>query len=108
MRFKKILGAIRTTEGLSPVFDAAVALAKNQGASLMLYHCMEFETLANLEDRIATVSALDASGAEKTHTEWIKRTLGLHQALLESMCVRAGEEGVGGVSSNWRETGERI
>lgn len=94
MGFKKILAAVRSTQGPSPVFEQALELAKNQDASLMIYHCMAAETLAEYEDRIVSVSTRDTAKVEKAFHDRLKENIEHRSAWLESLCNRAKKEGV--------------
>lgn len=96
MAFKRVLACIRTMEGLpSRVFERALAVARQgQDTTLMLYHCMKPQTLAEYEDRIETISELDASRVEQAFRERVQEGIAHHRAWLEQLSKRVQGEGV--------------
>lgn len=95
MAFKRVLASIRTMDGPSPVFARALAVAKQgQDTSLMLYHCMKLQTLAEYEDRIVTTSELNSSRVEQAFRERVREAIAHHQAWLEQLGERVRKESV--------------
>jgi nucleotide-binding universal stress UspA family protein len=95
MAFKRILAAVRATQGQSQVFEQALEVAgKEEGAVLMLYHCLQTKTLAEYEDRIVTTAEMDMSRVEQTFRDRVQSEIEHRRAWLGQLCLQAKEKGV--------------
>ena len=97
MEFKRILVAVdAASESKSPVFDAALVLAENSGAKLMIFQCLRQDTVAELEDRVGIGSQVDWNLAEaRQKRDNLRRPEIEHaKAWLEELCRTSASRGL--------------
>ena len=98
MKFKKILAAIDLSPMTTTVFDQALKLAKQEEASLKLFHCLRWRGInqdallligANVSHNVALDEELRQHRQERLQDE-------THQTrtLLEGWCQQAAKQGV--------------
>jgi len=93
MAFKKILAAVRSTKGHSPVLAKALELAKDEQARLMLYHCSEIDRSKDHPEQGLTTTQTDMD----TYKDRLKNKSGGNpktRAWLEGLCEQAKKNGI--------------
>jgi len=94
MEYRKILLALDMSDKGTVLFDKALDLAHKFDAGLALLCCLEQETVAEAEERVATVAALDMSASLRVHDRKRRNELTHVRAWLESLVQAAAERGV--------------
>ncbi|MFH1138514.1 MAG: universal stress protein [Pseudomonadota bacterium] len=95
MNFNKILICLdRNADRLTPVFERGLRLAEKEGSSLMLFHVVRQETLAELEDRVGTMSELNPTPALEQQGRRRRQELEHIRAWLDGLCGQAADQGV--------------
>lgn len=69
MGYKKILVAMSRAWTEPVVFHEALGLAKEQGAQMLLFHCLVPGTIAEMEESIGTVAELQRSDSQRVLSE---------------------------------------
>jgi nucleotide-binding universal stress UspA family protein len=94
MEYRKILLALDMTDKGTVLFDQALDLAHKYDAEIALLCCFEQETVAEAEDRVATVAELNMSDSQRIHDRKRHDELAHVRAWLESLVQVAAERGV--------------
>ena len=95
MNFNKILVCIdRNANKLTPVFERGLRLAEKEDSKLMVLHVTRQDTLAELEDRVGTVSELNPSSSMEQRGRLRKQDLDHIRAWLDGLCQAAEAKGV--------------
>ena len=109
MEYRQILVAIDRTSTNSEILEDALDLAQNQGARMMLFYCIQEQTVAKKEDRIATLAELVEADSLIGFERQEQVELGHARAWLESLTGLAEERGIVAVAQLERgEPGKRI
>ena len=93
MAFSKILAAIRSTQGPSPVFAQALELARDEQARLMLYHCSEVDRSKDHPEQGLTTTQMDMD-TYKSRLKSKNQAKPTTRAWMEGLCEQAKKSGV--------------
>ncbi len=94
MTYKKILLALDMNDKGTVLFEEALGLARAGGAELALLCCIEEETVAEADERVATTSELNLADSQRVLDRQRIDRLGHVRAWLDSLARRASEVGV--------------
>ena len=94
MWYRKILVCLDMHDQGTVLFDEALDVAAKLGSEMMLFCCIGQETLAEAEDRVATVSELEMIDSQRAHDRQRDDRLTHVRAWLQSLAKRAEERGV--------------
>lgn len=95
MSFLKILVALDPAEGTGEfVFRRALELARNNGSELMLFHCLEQKTTADLEGRVGILGEIDQSVSFEKLEHFRRQEVDHVKAWLEGFGEEAEGQGV--------------
>lgn len=94
MEYKKILVAMDMATQYMEMFTQALHLAVNDGAQLMLFCCLEQDTLAEMEDSIATIVELERSDSQRLLQKQSGKAMEYARAWLETLAREAAATGV--------------
>lgn len=96
MGFRKILVAIDKTPLGSVVFEQALELAKTQGASLKIFHCLRSEDLGQVSSLIEVGAGtyLPSYPIGEKQRAQLQQTLEQTEAWLRNYCQKAMDEGI--------------
>lgn len=97
MGFEKIFVALDSSDSSHAVFSAALELAKFKGATLMLYHCLSQDTLAESMVSMPVELGLSPELLDPTFqmtAESIEQHLEQARAMLDRYCQSAIRQGV--------------
>ena len=93
MAFKRVLAAVRSAQGPSPVFEKALEMAFEQNAKLMVFHSIESDRTKDHPERSLSTTQVDL--------ERIKDVLSTHSGVvspektwIESLGMKAKKRGV--------------
>lgn len=100
MQYQKVLAAIPETGSSTLVFERAIAIAAKDNAALIVFHCIEAKTVAEMEDRVGAMTYVGPGSSEGQRaldhqTSEITRRA---QAYLEELCSRAKSQNVSATS----------
>ena len=93
MTFKKILAAVRSAQGPSPVFEKALELAIEHNAKLMVFHSIESDRAKNHPERDLTTSQVDLDSIKDVFSTRGGVSLP-EKAWIESLGQKAKKQGV--------------
>ena len=109
MEYHKILTAIDRTSTNPEVLEDALDLAQKQGAQMLIFYCLQQETAAKREDRIATVAELVEADSLSALDRQDQAELAHARAWLESLTGLAEERGIIAIAdAEVGEPGQRI
>ncbi|MHC1729572.1 MAG: universal stress protein [Syntrophobacteraceae bacterium] len=109
MAYSKVLLALDMDDKGMALFEEALELAQRLKAELALLCCFEQETIAEAEERVATVSELDLSASQAIHDKQRISRLDHVRAWLESLSQAASKCGVTArADAEEGKTGQRI
>ncbi len=94
MGYKKILVAMSRAWAEPVVFQKALTLAREQGAQMLLFHCVVPGTVAEMEESIGTVSELELSGSQRILGERQGSEIKQAQAWLDGFVKEAADQGI--------------
>lgn len=94
MTYKKILLALDMNDKGSVLFEEALGFARAAGAELALLCCIEEETAAEADERVATTSELNLTDSQRALDRQRTERLGHVRAWLDSLARSASESGV--------------
>jgi nucleotide-binding universal stress UspA family protein len=94
MEYKKILVAMDMATRNAEMFEDALDLAVKEGAQLMLFCCLGEDTVAEMEDSIATIVELDGSDSQRQLQKRTERALDHARAWLDTLAGDAAAKGV--------------
>ena len=109
MEYRKILVAIDRMSHNTEVLEDALDLAQKQGSRMMFLYCLEQETVAREEDRIATVAELVEADSLRAFEGRQQTEVEHARAWLETLTGLAEERGIVALAeAEVGEPGQRI
>lgn len=94
MGYKKILVAMSRAWAEPVVFHQALGLAREQGAKLLLFHCLVPGTVAEMEESIGTVAELERSDSQRVLDGLQGTEIRQAHAWLDGFVKEAEEKGI--------------
>lgn len=89
VKYNKVVIGIDLASDDLRTFEEGLGLAANYGSELMLFHCLEDVTVAEMEDRVGTFAEMESSDSQQILMRHQEKVLTYAKSSLESLAHRA-------------------